>query len=48
MQQRRRSISYITFEDVNCLDILEKYIYPNLDINYYWSDDFSPEFRTRA
>ena len=43
MQQRRRSIPNITLEDVTSSDILEKYIYPNLDINYYWSDDFSPE-----
>lgn len=44
MQQRRRSIPNITLEDVTNPDILQKYIYPNFDITYYWSDDFSPEF----
>ncbi|MDP3464716.1 MAG: GNAT family N-acetyltransferase [Sulfuricurvum sp.] len=43
MQQRSRSIPNITIDDVTNSNILEKYIYPNLDINYYWSDDFSPE-----
>jgi Leu/Phe-tRNA-protein transferase len=43
MQQRSRSIPNITIEDVTNSDILQKYIYPNLDINYYWSDDFSIE-----
>lgn len=43
MQQRSRSIPYITIDDVTNSDILEKYIYSNLDINYYWSDDFSIE-----
>lgn len=25
-------------------ELLEEYIYPNMELNYYWSDDFSPEF----
>ena len=43
MQQRSRSIPHITIDDVTNSDILEKYIYSNLDINYYWSDDFSTQ-----
>lgn len=43
MQQRRRSIPNITLEDVTNTDILQKYIYSNLGITYYWSDDFSTQ-----
>lgn len=43
MQQRRQTIPYITLDDVKNTALVEEYIYPNLDINYYWSDDFSPQ-----
>jgi len=43
MSTSRRQIPYITLEDAVSSETLQKYIYPNLDINYYWSDDFSPQ-----
>lgn len=43
MSTSRRQIPYITLEDAKSSETLQKYIYPNLDINYYWSDDFSPQ-----
>jgi Leu/Phe-tRNA-protein transferase len=35
------SIDYIAYEDVCIPLILEKLIYPNMNVNYYWTDDFS-------
>ena len=35
------SIDYIAYEDVRIPLILEKLIYPNINVNYYWTDDFS-------
>lgn len=43
MSTSSRQIPYITVDDINSSEMLEKYIYPNLAINYYWSDDFSPQ-----
>ena len=39
-----KQIPYITLEDLGNSELLKRYIYPNPDINYYWSDDFSPQF----
>jgi len=39
-----KQIPYITLEDIENSELVRRYIYPNLDINYYWSDDFSPQF----
>lgn len=43
MSTSSRQIPYITLDDINSSEMLEKYIYPNLSVNYYWSDDFSPQ-----
>ena len=37
------TIDYIAYEDVIIPLILEKLIYPNMNANYYWTDDFSTE-----
>ena len=37
-------IYYITKENLEDKDILHNLIYQNMDLNYYYSDDFSPEF----
>jgi len=43
MQVSEPSIDYIAYEDVIMPLVLEKLIYPNMNKNYYWSDDFSAE-----
>jgi Leu/Phe-tRNA-protein transferase len=43
MSTTQRQISYITLEDVKNQETLEQYIYPNMRVNYYWSDDFFPQ-----
>lgn len=42
-KQRRTQIPYITLDELQNSDIVERYIYPNMNVDYYWSDDFSPE-----
>lgn len=42
MSITQREIPYITIDDVSNHETMERYVYPNLRINYYWSDDFSP------
>ncbi len=37
-------IYHIDRDSVNDPYIINEYIYKNLESNYYWSDDFSPEF----
>ncbi|ADR33853.1 hypothetical protein Sulku_1190 [Sulfuricurvum kujiense DSM 16994] len=39
-----KQIPYISLDDLSESELVKRYIYPNLDINYYWSDDFSPRF----
>jgi len=41
-------IYYITLDDLNNEETLFKYIYPNMEENYYWSDDYSAEFYVKA
>ena len=43
MQVSEPSIDYIAYEDVIMPLVLEKLIYPNMNKNYYWTDDFSAE-----
>ncbi len=38
------TIYYLTYEDVLDKNVLFNQIYPNLEHNYYWSDDWSCEF----
>jgi Leu/Phe-tRNA-protein transferase len=37
-------IFYLSKKELNSKEILNNFIYPNKDVNYYISDDFSPEF----
>jgi Leu/Phe-tRNA-protein transferase len=37
-------IFYLSKKELNSKEILDNFIYPNKDVNYYISDDFSPEF----
>ena len=37
-------IYYLDRQTLNDRSILDEHIYKNLELNYYWSDDFSPEF----
>ncbi len=41
-------IYYLSLEDLQNKETLEKYIYPNMQENYYWSDDYSIEFYIQA
>jgi len=41
-------IYYLTLEDLKDKNILENYIYANMNENYYWSDDYSVEFYIQA
>jgi len=41
-------IYYITLDDLNNEETLFEYIYPNMQENYYWSDDYTPEFYIKA
>lgn len=41
-------IYYITLDDLNDKTTLFEHIYKNEKENYYWSDDFSPEFYIKA
>lgn len=44
MQEVQLGIYPLHFEDLTNPQILENRIYPNMYKNYYWSDDFSPEY----
>lgn len=37
------AIEYLDYDDLLCTDIMG-YIYKDMNKNYYWSDDFSPEY----
>lgn len=41
-------IYYLTLENLEDETILNDYIYSNMTENYYWSDDYSPEFYVKA
>ena len=41
-------IYYLSLKDLNNETVLNEYIYPNMEENYYWSDDFSNEFYIKA
>ncbi len=41
---KQPTIYYLTYEDVLDKNVLFNQIYPNLEHNYYWSDDWSCEF----
>lgn len=43
MSTTQKEIPYITLDNVTDSEVLNRYIYPNMSINYYWSDDFSPQ-----
>ena len=43
MSTTTKEIPYITLENVLDEEILHRDIYPNKRVNYYWSDDFSPQ-----
>ncbi len=38
------TIYYLDDETISNHALVEEYIYPNKELNYYWSDDFSPDF----
>lgn len=41
-------IYYLTYDDLANEDILYNHIYPNMDDNYYWGNDFSDKFYIKA
>jgi len=41
---QENTIYYLKLEDINNEDIIKNHIYPDLNSNYYFSDDFSEEF----
>jgi len=42
--QEEASIYFISKNDIRTKDLVENYIYPNNELNYYWSNDFSCDF----
>ena len=44
MQNTQLGIHHLSFEEVNDVAFLSHYIYPDAYKNYYWSEDFSPEY----
>lgn len=48
MTKEEPTIYYLKNEDILNEDILYNYIYPNMNSNYYWSDNFSEEFYINA
>jgi Leu/Phe-tRNA-protein transferase len=44
MENIQLGIHNLTFDDVTNPNTLVNNIYPNMYKNYYWSDDFSPEY----
>ncbi len=44
MENVQLGIHYLPLEYLYDEDILETHIYPNMQKNYYWSDDFSAEY----
>lgn len=48
MHNQEATIYYLKNEDILNNDILHNYIYPNMNSNYYWSDDFSEDFYINA
>jgi Leu/Phe-tRNA-protein transferase len=44
MEDVQLGIYPISYEQVTDISYLYRHIYPNMQKNYYWSEDFSPEF----
>ncbi len=44
MKSLQFSIPYLSYQDITNQQILYEKIYPDIRTDYYWSDDFSPEF----
>ena len=44
MEEPQPTIYYLKNDDILNDDILYNYIYPNMNLNYFWSDDFDEEF----
>ncbi len=44
MKSIQIDIPYLSYEDVSDQRVLREQIYPDMNTDYYWSDDFSPEF----
>ncbi len=44
MSDMQLGIYHLGYEEVSDLTFLQTYIYPNMRRNYYWNDDFSPEY----
>jgi len=42
--QEEPSIYFLSHEDIKSPFLVEKYIYPEMNLNYYWSNDFSCDF----
>lgn len=40
----QEKIYYLDRQTLNDINVLEEYIYKDMKLNYYWSDDFSPKF----
>lgn len=38
------TIYYLDNATISDESLVDTYIYPNMELNYYWSDDFSPDF----
>lgn len=48
MSKELKIIYYLTLDDLNDENIVNNYIYPNMEENYYWSDDYSAQFYVKA
>jgi len=44
MENIQLGIHHLSYETVSSKSTLYDFIYPNMYKNYYWSDDFSPEY----
>jgi len=44
MENVQLGIHHLPFEDIQDPLVLHEFIYPNMYKNYYWSDDFSPQY----
>lgn len=41
---KEKQIYFLDLEDIRTESLVEKYIYTNYELNYYWSNDFSCDF----
>lgn len=44
MENIQLGIHHLSLDDLQDIPYLETYIYPDMYKNYYWSEDFSPEY----